>query len=118
MQIVNGNYDTAARESFKGNPATAISFWLSASYAYYCRYESLLSDEVFDKMSKYILEKYDEIEHHHKHLVTEDGLKAGSGYYLKENDYPLIVRVSTEKLMEDLNMWRSSNQCIVLTATE
>lgn len=106
MQVVNNNYDQAARESFKSNPATAFSWWLSASYAYYCRYESLFSDECFDKLSKYLLDNYDKLEHHHKHLVTKDGLAAGSGYYLKENDYPLIVRISTEKLIEDLNIWR------------
>lgn len=109
MKIESGNYDTAARAAFKTNPNTIISFFLSASYAYYIRYESLLSDECFDKMCKWMLDKYETLEHNHKHLVTKDGLKAGSGYYLKENDYPLIVRVSTEQMISDINLWRTLN---------
>lgn len=52
---------------------------------------------------------YGKIEHHHKHLVTKEGLKAGSGYYLKDTDYPLIVKVTTEKMIEDVNTWRVMN---------
>ena len=109
MKIENGTYDAAARAAFKKNPNTTISFFLSASLAYYCRYESLLSDECFDKMCKWMLKHYDELEHQHKHLVTKEGLETGSGYYLKDSDYPLIVKVSTEQMISDINLWRTIN---------
>ena len=101
---INGNFDQAARNSFKVNKSSCISWWLSASYAYYLRYESLLSDSAFDKMSKYILDNYESLEHNHKHLVTKEMLIAGSGYNLKEEDYPLIVRVSTEEFVKLINL--------------
>lgn len=107
LVIVNGTYDEALRDCFKINKNSAISWWISASFAYYLRYESLFSDPVFDKLSKWILENYDELEHQHKHLVTKEGLKAGSGYYLKEDDYPLRVKVATETLIRDLLIWRN-----------
>lgn len=109
ISITNSNYDQAARESFKSNPATAFSWFLSASYCYYIRYESLLSDEVFDKMCKFLLDSYDKLEHPNKSLVTKAMLSAGSGYNLKEYDYPNRVKVSAEYLIENLNIWRSKN---------
>lgn len=84
------------------NPSSALSWYLSSSYAYYCRFTSMLSDECFDKMCKYLLDNYDKIEHHHKHLVTKEMLAAGTGYNLREKDYPRIVVYSTEELMLDL----------------
>jgi hypothetical protein len=108
IEIINGIYDEAARWCFKQNPSSTISWFLSASYAYYCRYESLLADDVFDKLCKYILDNYDKLQHAHKHLVTKEMLSAGSGYNLKESDYPLIVKVTTEKFIADLNLWRTT----------
>lgn len=108
MNIIDGSYDSSARECFKKNKNSCISWWLSASYAYYIRYSSLLSDTTYDKMSKYILDNYESLEHSHKHLVDKEALKAGTGYYLKENDYPLIVRVSTERMISDLAVYNNS----------
>jgi hypothetical protein len=102
LPIINGTYDQAARESFKVNPASAFSWFLSASFAYYLRFESLLSDEVFDQMCKYLLDNYDKLDHINKSLVTKDMLKAGSAYNLSENDYPLRVRISSEELIRNL----------------
>jgi hypothetical protein len=107
-QVVDGKYDTAARECFKKNKNTCISWWLSASYAYYIRYESLLSDEAYDKMAKYILDNYNSLEHVHKHLITKGMLSAGTAYNLKEADYPLIVKVTTEAFIKDINLGKSS----------
>lgn len=101
------NYDQAARESFKKNKATAFSWYLASSYSYYLRYTSLLSDEVYDKMCLYLLENYDKLEHPHKHLVTKEMLQAGTGYNLKEEDYPLIVRITAEGFIREVNSGRS-----------
>lgn len=101
------NYDGQVRESFKKSPNTTFSWFLASSYAYYCRYESLLSDETFDKMCAYMLENYDKLEHQHKHLVTKEMLTAGSGYNLTTDDYPTIVKVTAEKFIQDLNIMRN-----------
>lgn len=109
MKVENGTYDSAAREAFKKNPNTTISFFLSASYAYYIVYHSLLSDTCFDNLCKWMLEHYDELEHQHKHLVSKDALRAGTGYHIKEDQYPLIVKVTTEQMISDINLWRTVN---------
>jgi NAD-dependent DNA ligase len=103
FEVINGKYDQAARDCFKKNKNTCISWWLSASYAYYIRYESLLSDEAFDKMAKYILDNYNSLEHQHKHLITKDMLSAGSGYNLKKDDYPLRVQVTADSFIRELH---------------
>lgn len=99
---VNGNFDEAVRECFKKNKNSCISFWLVSSYCYYIRHESLMSDEAFDKMSKWVLDNYDLLEHNHKHLITKEMLEAGSGYNLGESDYPTVIKVSAEIFIKNL----------------
>lgn len=99
---VNGNFDEPVRDCFKKNRNSCISFWLVSSYCYYIRHESLMSDQAFDKMSKWMLDNYDSLEHNHKHLITKEMLEAGSGYNLNENDYPLIVKVTAEIFIKNL----------------
>lgn len=108
FEVINGNFDQAARDCFKKNKNSCISWWMSASYAYYARYESLLSDEAYDKMSKYILDNYDSLEHEHKHLITKEMLSAGTAYNLKEYDYPMVVKVTTEDFIKAVNLGKSS----------
>ena len=99
----NGNYDEAVRECFKKNKNSCISFWLVSSYCYYIRYDSLLSDEFFDKMSKWMLDNWDSLDHTNKNLITKDMLAAGSGFNLKEDDYPLRVKISAEDFIKNLH---------------
>lgn len=99
----NGNYDETVRECFKKNKNTCISFWLLSSYAYYVRYDSIMSDEAFDKMSRWMLDNWDSLEHINKDLITKEMLLAGSGYNLKESDYPLRVKVTAEDFIKGLH---------------
>ena len=65
-----------------------IAKYLMCAYAYYVEDRPLITDAEFDELSRYILANYDEIEHHHKFLVTKDDLEAGT--YLGE--YPERVK--------------------------
>jgi NAD-dependent DNA ligase len=65
-----------------------IAKYLMCAYAYYVEDKPLITDTEFDELSQHILANYDEIEHHHKYLVTKDDLKAGT--YLGE--YPERVK--------------------------
>jgi NAD-dependent DNA ligase len=96
------NFDNLARECFKKSPNTIVAWLLMASYCYYCRYESIISDSVYDKMMKYFLDNYEKITHRHKHFFDKNMLEAGTAFNIKREDYPLITRVAAEKLMEDL----------------
>lgn len=107
LSITNGTYDQAAREAFKINPASAISFYLAASYLYYQKYQSILSDECYDKLCVYLVNNLDKLEHTNKNMVDKEALKAGTAYHIKE--YPLRVRVSAEELAHNLQIWDNLN---------
>ena len=108
FEAVNGKYDEAVRDCFKKNKNSCVSFWLVCSYCYYIRHESLMSDEAFDKMSRWMFDNYDKLEHNHKHLITKEMLSVGSGYNLKEKDYPLIVKVTAEDFIKNMYAGYSS----------
>ena len=108
FETVNGKYDEAVRECFKKNKNSCVSFWLVCSYCYYIRHESLMSDEAFDKMSRWMFDNYDKLEHNHKYLITKEMLIVGSGYNLKEKDYPLIVKVTAEDFIKNMYAGYSS----------
>lgn len=70
-----------------------LQHYLMCSYLYYCTTKtSPLSDEIFDKLGRYLLDNYEEIEHIHKHLVSLEDLECGTLFRLQEKDYPLIVK--------------------------
>ena len=71
--------------------------YLIASYAYYVRYESIMSDHEFDQLAVKLLDEYDHWGKH-PHCPTEDDLRAGT--YL--GDYPEIVRQATEMYLRDV----------------
>ena len=98
----NGSFDNVVRECFKKNKNSCISFFLSASYCYYILYQSLMTDEAFDKLCKWMLENYDSLEHEHKHLVTKEMLSAGSGYNIPYDGYLLRVQNSASYFIEAL----------------
>lgn len=67
-----------------------VPWYLMSSYAYYVEDNPIISDAVFDWLAKFTLKKFDKIEHRHKHLITEDELRAGT-LLLSQEDYPSIV---------------------------
>ena len=79
--------DNRAHRILKENPNMAIPWYLMAAYAYYEEDDPILSDSVFDNMSKFILENWDDLEHRHKNLLDEDMLQAGTFI----GTYPAIV---------------------------
>ena len=67
-----------------------------------------MSDTAFDGMCKYMLKNYDTLEHVNKNIVSREMLEAGSGYNLKEDDYPIRVKVIAEGLIRE---WYSDRDC-------
>lgn len=98
----NGSFDNVVRACFKKNPNTCVSFFLSASYCYYILYQSLLSDECFDGMCKWMYENWESIEHEHKFMITKEMLKCGSGYNIPYDGYPLRVQNSASYFIDAL----------------
>ena len=84
MKIKKQVLDKEAQELFDKNINMMVPWYMLASYAYYVENNPILSDSFFDEMAKIMLDKWDEIEHYHKHHITKEDLEAGT--YLGE--YP------------------------------
>jgi hypothetical protein len=87
--------DDYAAEIFADNINMMVPWYLMAAYAYYKQDEPILTDAFFDAMGKTMLERWDDINHYHKHLITVDDLAAGT--YL--GDYPSIVNGALEEML-------------------
>jgi hypothetical protein len=87
--------DDYAAEIFADNINMMVPWYLMAAYAYYKQDEPILTDAFFDAMGKTMLERWDDINHYHKHLITVDDLQAGT--YL--GDYPSIVKGALEEML-------------------
>lgn len=74
------------------------AYYLMMAYAYYELDSPIASDAAFDKLSKLFKEKYDEIEHPHKHFITVDMLDAGT--YI--GSYPEMAKGGYIALKEKL----------------
>ena len=88
--------DDQAAEIFAENINMMVPWYLMASYAYYKEDDAIFSDGFFDSMGKTMLERWDDIDHFHKHLITVDDLQAGT--YL--GDYPSRVEGGLASLRE------------------
>lgn len=83
-----------------------VPYYLMSSFLYYeshPQWESPLSDVEYDNLCKRVLSEWDDIEHRHKHLIDYMSLSAGTGYYLKQDDYPQIVQGAAIAWVESTN---------------
>ena len=74
-----------------------VPYYLMFSYLYYEKNVSLIEDTEFDKLCQTLLEKYDNVEHMHKHLVSKEALTAGTGYDIV---YTNMIKNSAMQLKE------------------
>lgn len=88
------NYDKECFDAIDTNKNMLVPWYLMAAYAYYEEDNPIISDNLFDKMGKRMLECWDDIEHFHKHYITPDMLEAGT--YLGE--YPSRVEGAVRSL--------------------
>ena len=79
------------------NPNMLVPYYLMLSYLYYEKNISLIEDTEFDNLCQTLLEKYDSVEHMHKHLVSKESLTAGTGYDIV---YTNMIKDSAMKLKE------------------
>ncbi len=68
-----------------------VQQYLLASFAYYHLHESPMTDDAYDRLCERLHERYPFITHQHKHIIDRDALTAGTGYYLAQDEYPLMV---------------------------
>lgn len=81
-------FDEVVKTKINRDKNFLVPFYLMAAYAYYKEDNPILSDGLFDDMSKQLMEHYDEITHPHKDKISYFDLAAGT--FLGE--YPLIIQ--------------------------
>ena len=84
--------DDTVFEILDRNKNMIVPWYMMAAYAYYVQDDPIISDSLFDRMAKMMLEQWEEIEHKHKHHITKSDLEGGS--YLGE--YPIIIHGAVE----------------------
>ena len=97
MGQIERNLDMYAATMFDRNINMMVPYYLMAAYAYYKDDEPIFSDAFFDNLAKTILERWDDIEHFHKDLLTKQDLVAGT--YLGK--YPERLKGGLRSLREE-----------------
>ena len=62
-----------------------VPYYLMHSYLYYVMNEPIVDDMEYDEICRELKEKWDSVEHYHKHLIDKESLGAGTGYQLQYN---------------------------------
>lgn len=79
------------------NANLLVPHYLMACYLYYIEDDPLITDALFDWITKRLMAEWETIEHWHKEYITWDDLVAGTGFALK---YPLRVQCAAKRLRE------------------
>lgn len=74
--------DDMCQRTWQECPAKMVSWYLIASYAYYVLDNPILSDNVFDKLCRKLLEHMADIDHPHLELIEREALLSGTGFQL------------------------------------
>lgn len=90
--------DKECLDIIDNNPNMMVPWYLMAAYAYYVEDEPILSDSIFDRLSKKMLKEWENIEHMHKEFISEGDLKAGT--FLGE--YPTRIEGAVKHLRNNL----------------
>lgn len=70
-----------------------VAQYLINSYLYYICDLSVVSDAEFDYTCRELLDRWDEVgQHEHGHLIDKGCLNCGSGFNLRESEFPNIVK--------------------------
>jgi hypothetical protein len=80
-----------------------VPHYLIHSYLYYELDTAVISDSFYEDICKMLAGKWDTVHHRHKHIIDRASLSAGTGYYLKSEDYPGLVKGAACSMMDDLN---------------
>lgn len=93
--------DEQCRAAIKEHPDAAVSWFLCTSWLYYREDVSVISDALFDQLCKDLLARWAEVQHPHKRFISEDDLRAGSGFALPWHQLPSMVRWSANLMKKE-----------------
>lgn len=92
MATIEDRSDTYWKLREEGKRDVFVAWYLMASVAYYHWNESWIPDEDYDMLCFELYQKFEELNHPHKHLLDKEALLAGTGFHIKQYDYPLMTR--------------------------
>jgi len=72
------NLDNECLDATYINLQMMIPWYLMAAFAYYEQDDPILSDGLFDRLAKKMIQHWDELEHQHKEYISKDDLCAGT----------------------------------------
>lgn len=106
------NLDAKARASVEQHGADGAVPWaLMASFLYYHRDATILSDEAYDWLTVVVREDFDFITHRHRDLLAPLRENSTSSLYqLRERDYPQVTRSAALGLYQQLQELLSGTQ--------
>jgi hypothetical protein len=81
------------------NKNMLVPWYIMAAYAYYVNDDPIISDALYDSIAKQLLIHYDDINHHHKYLLTKEQLEAGTCLI----KYPHIIEGAVKELKNAKN---------------
>ena len=84
------------------SPNMLVSWFMMASYAYYCLGKPVMEDLSFDYLVQRLKECYDEVEHIHKKYISKEHLDAGTGYDIH---YPMMAKGATIHYLKESGLW-------------
>lgn len=87
-------FDKDCIDSTDNNLNMTVPWYLMAAYAYYVEDNPILSDSIYDRIVRRMVENWNQIEHFHKNHIELDALKAGT--FL--GDYPPRVKDAVKAL--------------------
>lgn len=73
-------------------PNLCVAYYLMSSYLYYVLNKSVFTDAEFDDLCLVIIRNWKKIDHPHKYLLDRESLACGSGFAIKSDAYPGMVR--------------------------
>lgn len=91
-------------------PNMALKLYLMSCYLYYVEDVHVITDTEFDRLGKYLLSVWDDVDHPHKSMITPDDLRATTGYAI--NSYPYVLAVAARGWYKahttgvDADMWK------------
>jgi hypothetical protein len=86
------NNDREVELLITSNPNMLVPWYLMAGYHYYELDESFISDDLFDRICKRLVDEWDTIEHRHKFIIDKNQLAAGTAYYIDWKTVPEIIK--------------------------
>lgn len=69
-----------------------VNIYLISSYLYYFKDESVITDHAFDALTVRLLNEWKQVKHPHKRLIKLADLRAGTGFSIREDQYPWGIK--------------------------